>query len=115
LHCEILCINEINKQNNSNNDNNPFKDLIVYVTCEPCIMCAYALNLVGIKQVYFGCKNDKFGGNGSVFCFHEREPHPYKSHAGIFEKEAAEILRKFYERGNVNIPEEKRNRKRQKK
>ena len=78
-------------------------------------MCAYALNLIGIKEVYFGCGNDKFGGNGSVFKFHERLPNPYKSIGGLFEKEAAEILRRFYERGNINIPEEKRNRKRQKK
>lgn len=94
---------------------NPFENLVVYVTCEPCIMCAYALNLVGIKEVYFGCKNERFGGNGSVFNFHSRLPNPYKTYGGILEAEGAEILRQFYERGNINIPFEKRNRKRQKK
>ena len=115
LHCEIICINKINKEIINISNESPFKNLTLYVTCEPCIMCAYALNLVGIKEVYFGCGNDKFGGNGSVFTFNECLPHPYKSYGGIYEKEAAEVLRKFYERGNVNIPEEKRNRKRQKK
>jgi tRNA(Arg) A34 adenosine deaminase TadA len=39
----------------------------VYVTVEPCIMCAWALKLVGIRHVYFGCRNDRFGGCGSVY------------------------------------------------
>lgn len=38
----------------------------VYVTCEPCIMCAGALSLVGIRHVYYGCSNDRFGGCGSI-------------------------------------------------
>ena len=38
----------------------------LFVSCEPCIMCAYALSLINIKEVYFGCSNDKFGGNGSI-------------------------------------------------
>ena len=33
-------------------------------------MCASALRQIGIRHVYFGCGNDKFGGNGSVFCIH---------------------------------------------
>ena len=33
-------------------------------------MCASALRQVGIRQVYFRCGNDKFGGNGSVFDIH---------------------------------------------
>lgn len=38
----------------------------MYVTVEPCIMCAYALVLAGVEHVVYGCDNDKFGGNGSV-------------------------------------------------
>lgn len=44
----------------------PLKDTTLYVTVEPCIMCASALRQVGIKEVYFGCGNDRFGGCGSV-------------------------------------------------
>ncbi|KAI9282674.1 cytidine deaminase-like protein [Sporodiniella umbellata] len=47
-----------------------FENLDLYVTVEPCIMCASALRQVGVRQVYFGCGNDKFGGNGSVFSIH---------------------------------------------
>lgn len=39
----------------------------VYVTCEPCIMCAGALALLRVKRVVYGCRNDKFGGAGSVW------------------------------------------------
>lgn len=41
-------------------------DTTLYVTVEPCIMCASALRQVGIKEVYFGCGNDRFGGCGGV-------------------------------------------------
>jgi len=42
------------------------KDTILYVTVEPCIMCASALRQLGIREVYYGCENAKFGGCGSV-------------------------------------------------
>ena len=47
------------------------KDCTLYVTCEPCIMCAHALNIVKVKRVVFGCPNDKFGGTGSIFSLHK--------------------------------------------
>ena len=42
----------------------------LYVTCEPCIMCAAALSKLGIRKVYFGCHNERFGGNGSILSVH---------------------------------------------
>ncbi|XP_055822616.1 tRNA-specific adenosine deaminase TAD2 isoform X2 [Solanum dulcamara] len=47
-----------------------FSKCILYVTCEPCIMCAAALSYLGIKEAYYGCANDKFGGCGSVLSLH---------------------------------------------
>jgi len=38
----------------------------LYVTVEPCIMCAAACDRVGIGRIVFGCCNEKFGGCGSV-------------------------------------------------
>ena len=35
-------------------------------------MCAGALSMLGFKAVYFGCKNDRFGGCGSILSIHER-------------------------------------------
>jgi tRNA(Arg) A34 adenosine deaminase TadA len=44
----------------------PLSETTLYVTVEPCIMCASALRQMGIARVYFGCENDRFGGCGSV-------------------------------------------------
>ena len=35
----------------------------VYVNVEPCIMCAAALMKLRVRSIYYGCANDKFGGD----------------------------------------------------
>ncbi|KAM7186539.1 hypothetical protein V8F33_011743 [Rhypophila sp. PSN 637] len=50
-------------------------ECVLYVTVEPCIMCASLLRQLGIKKVYFGAVNDKFGGTGGVFRIHKNSPH----------------------------------------
>ncbi|KAI8977309.1 cytidine deaminase-like protein [Mycotypha africana] len=62
-HAEFEAIDDILKQY----DVETFSRIDLYVTVEPCVMCASALRQVGIRHVYYGCGNDKFGGNGSVF------------------------------------------------
>ncbi|KAK3430963.1 hypothetical protein EUGRSUZ_E02175 [Eucalyptus grandis] len=47
-----------------------FSACSLYVTREPCIMCAAALSIIGIKEVYYGCANDKVGGCGSTLSLH---------------------------------------------
>lgn len=47
-----------------------FSKCVPYVTCEPCIMCASTLSFLGMKEVYYACGNDKFGGCGSVLLLH---------------------------------------------
>jgi len=44
----------------------PLLTTMLYVTVEPCIMCSSALRQLGIKEVFYGCDNDRFGGCGSV-------------------------------------------------
>ncbi|KAG6004504.1 hypothetical protein E4U43_000718 [Claviceps pusilla] len=46
------------------------RECTLYVTVEPCVMCASFLRQIGIKKVYFGAVNDKFGGTGGVFSIH---------------------------------------------
>ncbi|KAI8075134.1 cytidine deaminase-like protein [Gongronella butleri] len=66
-HAEIEAIDEILKSH----DKSIFRELDLYVSVEPCVMCGAALRQVGIRHVYFGCGNDKFGGNGSVLSVHQ--------------------------------------------
>ncbi|KAF9937297.1 hypothetical protein BGZ67_001431 [Mortierella alpina] len=90
---------------------NFWKDIILYVTIEPCVMCASALRQLGIGQVYFGAGNDRFGGNGSVFHIHTDAnlPHTaYPSEGGYYRGEAIMVLRKFYVGENTHAPEPKK-------
>ncbi|GKT33171.1 hypothetical protein ADUPG1_007166 [Aduncisulcus paluster] len=83
--------------------------LVLYVTVEPCIMCASALGMLGLKRVVFGCGNEKFGGCGSVCSLHDCDFMPKIScRRGIMEKAAIDILQKFFLFGNENAPEPKR-------
>ena len=87
---------------------------VLYVTVEPCIMCAGLLRLLQIKSVVFGCHNDRFGGNGSVLSVHsdlaDSLP-PYTVSGGHESDRAMELLKKFYEQENLNAPVDKRRRK----
>ncbi|KAK1414522.1 hypothetical protein QVD17_30268 [Tagetes erecta] len=86
-----------------------FSNCYLYVTCEPCVMCASALSFLGIKEVYYGCANDKFGGCGSILSLHttsceEVGGKSYKCTGGIMAEEAVALFRNFYELGNPNAP-----------
>ncbi|KAF9591903.1 hypothetical protein IFM89_009511 [Coptis chinensis] len=87
----------------------------LYVTCEPCIMCASALSIIGIRAVYYGCANDRFGGCGSILSLHSSssdklnsndisQGKSFKCTGGIMAAEAISLLRSFYEQGNPNAP-----------
>ncbi|GBG75297.1 hypothetical protein CBR_g19929 [Chara braunii] len=98
-----------------------FQECELFVTCEPCIMCAGALAILGIGQVIFGCQNDRFGGCGSVLSLHtdgakacggpnpsapqeDEKMKPFKCKGGVLADDAVALLRDFYERGNPNAP-----------
>lgn len=83
----------------------------LYVTVEPCIMCAAALRLAHIPMVVYGCGNDRFGGCGSVLDVSSADlPHtgtPFKCVSGWRSEEAVEMLRTFYRQENPNAPNPK--------
>lgn len=88
--------------------------VVMYVTVEPCIMCASFLRQLGISEVYFGCGNDRFGGNGTVLSIHKDSHLPcsnYKSYGGIMRTEGIHLLRNFYiqENDSAPIPQVKKN------
>ncbi|KAF2225537.1 cytidine deaminase-like protein, partial [Elsinoe ampelina] len=81
----------------------------LYVTVEPCIMCASALRQFRIRAVYFGCLNERFGGCGGVMRLNSDpsiDP-PYQVYGGIFREEAIMLLRRFYVQENEKAPEPK--------
>jgi len=86
----------------------PLAETVLYVTVEPCIMCASALRQLGIREVFYGCGNDRFGGCGSVLGVNETLPHPehppYKATGGYLREEAIMIMRRFYITENTNAP-----------
>ncbi|KAK6465132.1 cytidine deaminase-like protein [Scheffersomyces coipomensis] len=84
-----------------------FSNIIMYVTVEPCIMCASFLRQLGIGEVIYGCSNDRFGGNGTVLSVHKDTflvDKPYKSIGGIARTEAIQLLRNFYIQENESAP-----------
>ena len=70
----------------------------LYVTLEPCAMCAGAIVLARLDRVVFGAWDDKAGMAGSVgdLLRHPRLNHRPELHAGVRTTESAELLREFF-------------------
>ena len=72
-HAEFVAIEKII----SKHPTSIFQETNLYVTVEPCVMCASALRQYRIRAVYFGCGNDRFGGAGGVLKVHEGYVFPF--------------------------------------
>lgn len=73
-------------------------DCDLYVTLEPCAMCAQAISLARIKRIYFGAYDVKYGAiehNSRVLYF---APHKPEIIGGILESQCASILQHFFEK-----------------
>jgi len=75
----------------------------LYVTIEPCSMCAGALVLARIPHVVFGAWDDKTGAAGSVVDIlrHRGLNHRVKVTGGILEVECAALLKDFFKKKRV--------------
>ncbi|MBO5870713.1 MAG: tRNA adenosine(34) deaminase TadA [Clostridia bacterium] len=72
-------------------------DCTLYVTMEPCPMCAGAIVNSRIKRVVYGCYDQKAGALGTVFNLSEYPlNHKYEVVGGILEKECAALLSDFF-------------------
>ena len=73
-------------------------DCDMYVTLEPCIMCAGALVLSRIRNLYIGARNQKSGAVISVFGILDevRLNHRVNYYVGLLEKECSKILKDFF-------------------
>ena len=72
-------------------------DCTLYVTLEPCPMCAGAILNARIPRVFYGARDDVFGACGGVFnLFMENYPHTPALVGGILGEECREVLQKFF-------------------
>ena len=106
-HAEILAIQKASKKLNSWR----LLDCEMYVTLEPCSMCAGAMINSRIKKVYIGAMDEKTGAVGSVLNLFEDYTfnHKVEAETGVMEKECQETLKKFFKelrelkRGGKNV------------
>ena len=72
----------------------------LYVTIEPCSMCAGALVLARIKNLYFGASDPKTGACGSIINIvnHKKLNHRIKITQGIFQTECSFLLKDFFKK-----------------
>ena len=70
----------------------------LYVTLEPCAMCAGAIVLSRLPRLVYGASDPKAGFAGSLgdLCRDERLNHRVEVEAGLLEKECGTILREFF-------------------
>ncbi|KAK9914971.1 hypothetical protein WJX75_003148 [Coccomyxa subellipsoidea] len=114
-HAEMDAIDKVLADTEASDRSHAFERCRLFVTCEPCIMCAGALGLLRFAQVVYGCRNDRFGGCGSILSIHENgcggcggapTPSEYKlkCRGGLMAEEAVTLLKQFYATGNPKAP-----------
>lgn len=91
-HAEILAIKKAQQVLGTSR----LKGCELYVTLEPCPMCAWAISISGISTVYFGSYNSQYGAMGSVVNL--PLPSTLKVYGGIKEEQCDKILKDFFTR-----------------
>ncbi len=93
-HAEILALREASKALGSWR----LTDAVVYVTLEPCAMCAGALVLARVARVVYGAVDPKAGAAGSVLdvLAEPRLNHRPEVAGGLLAEESAALLREFF-------------------
>lgn len=93
-HAEMLAIKEAVSKLGSK----WLQDYDLYVTLEPCPMCAQAISLVRIGRLYYGTEDKKSGGvDNGPRVLHSKSAHfKPEIYGGLMENECAEILEKFF-------------------
>ena len=93
-HAEILCLQQASAFVHSEY----LTQCTMYVTLEPCPMCAYAISLARVKKLVFGAYDSKRGAistGSNIFSKQNHHHHP-EIIGGIMEGECKELLQKFF-------------------
>ena len=93
-HAEVLALRDAGRRLG----NYRFPGAELYVTLEPCAMCAGAIVHARVARVIFGARDPKTGAAGSVFDLlqHERHNHRVDVAEGVLGDEAGALLREFF-------------------
>lgn len=93
-HAEMLVIREAAR----NLASERLSDCDLYVTLEPCPMCAAAISFARIRRLYYAAADPKSGGveNGPRIFSHATCHHRPEVYPGIGEQDAANLLRDFF-------------------
>jgi tRNA(adenine34) deaminase len=94
-HAEIEAINSASKFLN----NYRLNDCDLFVTLEPCHMCAKAIVDARIKELYFGAYEPKSGAIESIdkFLVNDHLNHKVMFSGGYMQEECSDLLRKFFQ------------------
>lgn len=93
-HAEILAIEKASLKLKSWR----LLDCTLYVTLEPCLMCAGALVAARLNRLVYACKDPKAGAVHSLYQITEdpRLNHQVEIHAGVLEEESSNLLKEFF-------------------
>ncbi len=94
-HAEILAIRQAAAALGSER----LTDCDLYVTLEPCAMCAAAISFARIRRLYYGASDPKGGAvdNGVQFFAAQTCHHKPEVYGGMSESEAAALLKDFFQ------------------
>lgn len=94
-HAEIIAIRQACKKLKQNR----LWDMDMYVTLEPCTMCAAAISFARIKNLYFGAFDEKGGAVTNGIKFYEQPTchHHPNVKGGILEQQCSEMLKNFFQ------------------
>ena len=97
-HAEVVAI----KQAAQNLGNWRLDECEMYVTLEPCPMCAWAIIQSRIKTVYFGSYDVNYGALGSKIDLRNLLNSPLKVYGGIMESECDKLLKDYFAKLRTN-------------
>lgn len=99
-HAEMLAITAASNHLNSR----LLENCEIFITIEPCVMCAGAILNSHIKKVHFSTFEPKHGAAGSVYNLLENNKynHNIEVYSGIYAEESRNLMQTFFQKKRIN-------------